>query len=141
MPVKRISPLEAKTLVDEGHIYVDVRSVPEFEQGHPVGARNAPLMHMGGGGMSPNPDFVGVMSRAFPKDARLVVGCKSGGRSQRAAMLLEAAGFTNLVEMKGGFGGETDAMGRVVDKGWAAAGLPVSSAAEPGATWQELKAK
>lgn len=141
MAVKRISPTEAQALVESGYLYVDVRSVPEYAQGHPAGARNVPLMHLGGAGMSPNPDFVAVMERAFPRDAKLVLGCKAGGRSQRAAMLLEAAGFTNLMEMKGGFSGESDSMGRVVDKGWAASGLPVSTTPEAGATWDELKAK
>src|SRR5437868_3098876 len=103
MAVKRISPTEASELLGQGYTYVDVRSVPEYEQGHPAGAVNAPLMHFGPGGMSPNPEFVAVMQKAFPRDARLVVGCKSGGRSQRAAMMLEAAGFTGLVEMRGGW--------------------------------------
>src|SRR5438132_10758352 len=103
MAVKRISPAEAKALMDAGYIYLDVRSIPEYEQGHPAGAHNAPLMHMGRGGMAPNPEFVQVVSKAYPKDTKMVLGCKSGGRSQRAAMLLEGAGFTNLVEMRGGF--------------------------------------
>ena len=141
MAVKRISSQEAKDLVDQGYVYLDVRSVPEYAEGHPAGAHNAPLMHMGPGGMSPNGEFLSVVSKAYPKDAKLVVGCKSGGRSQRAAMMLEGAGFTNLVEMKGGFGGESDGMGRVVDKGWVAAGLPVDKAATPGGTWDELKKK
>ena len=124
----------------EGYLYLDVRSVPEFQQGHPAGAKNAPLLHMGSGGMSPNGEFVAVVSASFPKDARLVLGCKSGGRSQRAAMLLEAAGFSNLVEMRGGWSGESDMMGRIVEQGWQALGLPTATIPVPGATWDELKA-
>ena len=141
MAVKRISPQEANTLLGQGYTYVDVRSVPEYEQGHPQGAVNAPLMHMGPGGMSPNQEFLGVVSAAFPKDAKLVVGCKSGGRSQRAAMMLEAAGFTQLVEMRGGWGGETDQMGRVVEKGWQTLNLPSETTATPGGSWDELRKK
>ena len=141
MAVKRISPREANALLSQGYTYLDVRSVPEYQQGHPTGAHNAPVMHMGAGGMSPNPEFVQVVERAYPKDAKLVLGCKSGMRSQRAAMMLEGAGFTNLVEMRGGMGGEADQMGRTVEMGWAAEGFPVEAAATAGGSWEELKKK
>ena len=140
MAVKRISPAEAQALMAAGYLYIDVRSVPEFADGHPQGARNVPLAHAGAGGqMSPNPDFAVVMEARFARDAMLVIGCRSGARSQRAAMMLEAAGFVNLVEMRGGMMGEMDGMGRAVDKGWAAVGLPVARVAEAGASWEELK--
>ena len=64
MTVKRVSPEEAKKLIDdEGYVYVDVRSLPEFEAGHPTGAYNVPLMHQGPAGMTPNPDFMAVMEK------------------------------------------------------------------------------
>lgn len=141
MAVKRITPKEANELMAQGYLYLDVRSIPEYEQGHPTGAYNAPLLHMGGGGMSPNGEFVAVISKAFPRDAKLVLGCKSGGRSQRAAMMLEAAGFTQLVEMKGGWGGEQDQYGRVVEAGWSTLQLPSEKSATAGGTWDELKKK
>ena len=134
MAVKRISPTEASALLGQGYRYVDVRSVPEYEQGHPRGAVNAPVLHMGPGGMAPNPDFLAVMQRAFTVDDKLVIGCKSGGRSQRAAMMLEAVGFKDLVEMRGGFSGEGG------EKGWSALGLP-SETATPGGSWEELRKK
>lgn len=141
MAFKRISPEEAHRLMTEqGYTYVDVRSVMEFEQGHPAGARNVPIAHAGPGGMSENRDFLAVMAANFPTDAKLVLGCKSGVRSQRAAMMLEAIGFTQLVEMRGGMSGEADMMGRLVEKGWAALGLPMASRAQPGASWAELSA-
>ncbi len=139
MAVKRITPTEAKSLLEQGYTYLDVRSMPEYEAGHPAGAKNAPLMHRGPAGMAPNPEFMAVVQANFPKDAKLVVWCQSGGRSQRAAMMLEGAGFTNLVEMRGGWGGEMDGAGRVVEKGWAALGLP-SEKATAGGSWNELKA-
>ena len=60
METKRISPAEAKALLDEGYVYVDVRSIPEFDAGHPRGAYNVPLNHQGPNGMQPNPDFLAV---------------------------------------------------------------------------------
>ena len=62
-----------------------------YQQGHPTGAHNVPLMHQGSGGMAPNPEFVAVVEANYARDAKIVVGCKSGGRSQRAAMMLKPA--------------------------------------------------
>ena len=54
MTFKRVSPAEAAKLVDEeGYQFIDVRSVPEFDAGHPKGAFNVPLNHAGPAGMTP----------------------------------------------------------------------------------------
>jgi rhodanese-related sulfurtransferase len=137
---KTVSPQQARELMEkEGYVYVDVRSVPEFEAGHPAGAYNVPLMDMGPAGMTPNPDFLEVMQRSFPKDAKLMVACKAGGRSARAAAMLESAGFTQVVDQRAGFEGKPDASGRV-EPGWRPAGLPVTREAAPGRDYQSLKA-
>jgi rhodanese-related sulfurtransferase len=125
--MKRISPKEAKALQDGGWTYLDVRSEGEFENSHPAGAINIPLLHAGAAGMSPNPDFMRVVETVLPKDAKIVVGCLSGGRSLRAAQMLEAAGYQNVVDQRAGFGGAKDPMGKVIEPGWAAANLPVES--------------
>ena len=138
MSVKRVPPSEAKRLLDAGWRYVDVRSIPEFEAGHPDGAYNVPLMHfLPGRGMSPNPDFLDVLVRRFAKDDKLIMGCKTGGRSLRAAELLAAQGFSSVVDMQGGYEGEKDALGRTLVPGWKDSGLPVASAAA-GRTYEEL---
>ncbi|MCC6649250.1 MAG: rhodanese-like domain-containing protein [Polyangiaceae bacterium] len=140
MSVRRVMPKEAESLLAEGYVYVDVRSVPEFEESHPAGAYNAPLMHAGPGGMTPNPEFLAAMQRAFPVDARLLLGCRSGARSLRAAEALAAAGYTDLVDLQTGFDGNRDGFGRVVAAGWRDAGLPVESG--PGARgWATLSGK
>src|SRR5262245_16291244 len=106
MAVKRIAPEEARDLIDkDGYVYLDVRSVPEFAAGHPTGAYNVPLLDMGPGGMVDNPDFLKVVEKNFEKGAKLVVGCKAGGRSARAAALLERAGYTNVVDQRNGYDG------------------------------------
>ena len=46
--VKRVTPPEASTLLGEGWVYLDVRSIPEFDDGHPPGAANVPLLHFQG---------------------------------------------------------------------------------------------
>ena len=141
MSVKRVSPEEAKKLMDEGYVYLDVRSIPEFEQGHPEGAFNIPLLHMTAGGMQPNPDFVSVVTATFPKDTKLVIGCRSGGRSLKAADQLVGAGYTDVIDQKAGFAGAADQFGRMTDPGWQPKGLPVATAAKPGHSYQELAQK
>src|SRR5580700_7215495 len=103
--IKRVSPTEASAKLAEGWTYVDVRTAQEFEAGHPPGAVNVPVMLAGGAGMTPNPDFLPVMSAAFAKDAKIVVGCKAGGRSQRAAQMLAGAGFTSIEDQRAGWDG------------------------------------
>jgi rhodanese-related sulfurtransferase len=139
MSVKRVSPEEARALMEkEGYVYVDVRSVPEFEAGHPAGAFNVPIANMGPGGMMPNAEFLAVMEKSFPREARLVIGCKSGGRSARAASLLEQAGFTSVVDQRAGYDGAPLPAGGL-EPGWRPKGLPSSTAAAPDRTYDALR--
>ncbi|HEY2729400.1 MAG TPA: rhodanese-like domain-containing protein [Polyangia bacterium] len=138
---KRVVPKEAAALLAEGWAYLDVRSIPEFDDGHPVGSANIPLLHLHNGRMAPNPDFQRVVEASFAKDAKIVVGCKSGGRSLQAATLMESAGYTNVVDMRGGYHGERDGFGRVGVAGWAAEGLPVETTAAPEKTYETLAQK
>jgi len=140
MPVKRVLAEVAADLLAQGYSYVDVRSVPEFDAGHPAGAYNVPLVHkLPGRPPMPNPEFEAILEKHFPKDAKLVLGCATGGRSLRAAEMLMASGWTEVVEFAGGMEGARDPYGRVVAKGWRESGLPVE-ARTPGRSWEELKA-
>ena len=141
MPVRRVSPEQARDLVEkEGYVYVDVRSVPEFSAGHAEGAVNVPLLHAGSFGMSPNHEFMDVMDKAFPRDAKLVLGCRSGSRSLQAANILQSVGFTNVVDQRGGFEGSGGFFGHG-EPGWRQKGLPVSRQAPPENTWDGVKAR
>lgn len=124
---KRVSPNEAKALLDEGYAYIDVRTPEEFAGGHPEGAYNVPI----------GDQLVTSMERLWggDKSARVVIGCLAGGRSLRAAMALEAAGWTNVVDQRAGWGGAGG------EAGWAASGLPVSAQPLPGRSWNEIAAK
>jgi len=129
MPIKQAEPPEAhETLkANPDAIYLDVRTEPEFAQGHPAGAINVPVVFIKGPGqMELNANFLPVVSGTLPHDKKLIVGCLSGGRSQRACELLEAAGYTDLTNVRGGFGGARDASGQVVVTGWRDTGLPVA---------------
>jgi rhodanese-related sulfurtransferase len=138
MYVNRVSPDEALELMhSRGWKYVDVRSVPEFEQGHPQGAYNVPLAHMGPEGSAANPDFLPVMERRFPRDAGLIVGCRTANRAEYAVVMLLRAGYTNVVIQRAGFLGTRDFFGRS-DPGWGRRDLPSSLVAEPGRSWADL---
>ncbi|MBS2012366.1 MAG: rhodanese-like domain-containing protein [Deltaproteobacteria bacterium] len=113
----RISPAEAYAkMKDEGFTYVDVRTPEEFEEGHPEGARNVPI----------DESFVVEMAKAFPRDAKIIVGCKAGGRSARAARELETAGFTNVLDQRAGWDGVRGSFGEIVEPGWSRCDLPKS---------------
>jgi len=142
--MKNVTAAEAHTLQQQGYTYVDIRSSPEFESGHPEGAVNVPLIEVDedSGQMLPNPDFVRVMQANFPNDAKLLLGCQSGGRSARAVQILATFGFANISNVTGGFGGARDPMsGRVIDPGWAGSGLPVEMTTPPGHGYKDLAAK
>jgi rhodanese-related sulfurtransferase len=122
--IKPVTPEEAAELLKAGHVYVDVRSEPEFEAGHPEGALNVPLLNAGPVGLVPNPEFLAVMESAFGKDEALVIGCKAGGRSKRAAEMLAQAGFSRISDQIAGFDAGKDAFGRAIP-GWSRTALPV----------------
>jgi rhodanese-related sulfurtransferase len=141
MPEK-IGPKEAQQrIANDGYVYVDVRTVGEFDAGHPAGAYNAPLMIDGPSGRGPNAKMVAAIEGAFAKDQKLVVGCLAGGRAMRAAEMLEGAGFTRVAVQRAGWGGVTDPFGRVTEAGWQAEGLPSATKPEPGRAWNDLEAK
>ncbi|MCK6547231.1 rhodanese-like domain-containing protein [Myxococcota bacterium] len=73
-------------------LLVDVREVHEYrgELGHIQGAELVPLA------------TVAEAASRWDKDRELVVVCRSGGRSGRAAAMLAANGFTRVANMVGG---------------------------------------
>ena len=141
MEIKRIAPEEAKQLLEsqEGFIYLDVRTVPEFDAGHVPGAKNIPVMEPDSSGrMQLNPRFVEVVQANFGKVAKCITGCQMGGRSMKAAQLLSQAGFSNVVDMRGGFRGEADAAGQISYPGWSLRGFPISRDSAPEDRYQHL---
>jgi rhodanese-related sulfurtransferase len=130
MPIKQQVPPDAyETLKSNPDaLYLDVRTEGEFAAGHPNGAINIPVVFMKGAGkMEVNPDFLEVAEKVIARDKKLVVGCMVGGRSQRACEMLEDAGYKDLTNVVGGFGGQRDSSGQVVVPGWKDAGLPVTT--------------
>jgi len=103
--MSKLSPVEVKNRVSmesEKVCFVDVRSEDEFKSGHPTGAICVPL------------DRIECGTAELPKDKLVILSCQSGRRSARAKDLLREKGYSNLVEMEGGF------------SAWTASGLPVN---------------
>jgi rhodanese-related sulfurtransferase len=117
--MKQVGPKEAQALLDAGWVYLDVRTPEEFQRGRPAGAVNVPFALAGPKGMAPNPAFVAQVEAQLGKGKKIVCGCQAGGRSAKATAALVAAGFTELVDQRAGFGGNGQ------EPGWEAAGLPV----------------
>ena len=85
--------------------------------------------------MSPNSGFLTKISDAMTKanldkNSEVIVICRSGDRSARAADLLSNAGYTKVYSVVDGFEGdmgkEGEAKGRRAVNGWKNAGLPWS---------------
>ncbi|KAL6770169.1 hypothetical protein ACKKBG_A33875 [Auxenochlorella protothecoides x Auxenochlorella symbiontica] len=113
----KVSVQEAAKLSEEGkYTYLDVRTEKEFAASHPKGASNIQWAFAGDSGFTPNPDFVSEVKAAYDNlDTPLLIACQAGRRSAAAAAALEAAGYTQLKDVEGGFGA------------WTAAGLPTES--------------
>ena len=139
MTIKQITVQQAQQQQIAGATYLDVRSIPEFQQGHPPGAVNVPLLHLDPhtGQMQPNPEFLDVVKANLPPETPVLVGCKMGGRSQKAAELLASAGFQDVTNVQGGWGGAP----QLGHTGWVQAGLPVETAADPAREYQALHKK
>src|SRR6516162_858521 len=126
MPIKQVEPPQAYEILqgNPAAIYVDVRTEEEFAQGHPTAAINIPVVFLKPGvAPQPNYSFLVVAQKILPQDKKLVVGCMAGGRSQRACEILEQAGYSDLTNVRGGFGGARDPAGTIIVVGWRDAGL------------------
>lgn len=79
-----------RSVVDDDTQFIDVREPNEVAAGTLSGAVNVPLSEL--------PNRIGELD---PK-RRVVLLCRSGGRSTMAAQALTAAGFTDVVNLAGG---------------------------------------
>ena len=88
MGIKQTSVTAAHEAMEQDPtlVYLDVRTAREFEQGHPPGALNVPVAFVDPGAPArPNEAFLDVVRRHVPQETKVLVGCQSGVRSQRAA--------------------------------------------------------
>lgn len=137
MTIKHITVQQAHQEQAQGARYLDVRSIPEFEGGHPEGAFNVPLMHADPQTrqMQPNGEFLAVVRANFPLDAPIVIGCQMGGRSAKAAEILSNAGYQQVTNVLGGYGGAP----QFGHAGWVQAGLPIETTTGADRTYESLR--
>jgi len=93
LPLERFEPLGVRPLTDlEPDAFVlDVRTRAEYEAGHFPGAVQ---IHAG---------QLYTQLERIPRERRVLVHCQSGVRSVGAASLLRAHGFTDVLELEGGY--------------------------------------
>lgn len=71
-------------------IIIDTREPFEYAESHVEGAINIPPMEFMSGS-------VPRQLAGTPKDTQIIVYCRTGQRSNTCSMMLQTAGFTNLV--------------------------------------------
>lgn len=89
--MKSFTALEVETLLNEGEELniIDVRETEEVAEGKIPGAVNIPL------------GLVEFRMHELEKTKEYIIVCRSGGRSGRAAQLLDSHGF-QVINMSGG---------------------------------------
>ncbi|CAD6261276.1 unnamed protein product [Miscanthus lutarioriparius] len=68
-----------------------------------VGVAAASDLIRSGAGTEKNTQFIAQVAADFDKEDNIVVGCKSGVRSELACADLMAAGFRNVKNIEGGY--------------------------------------
>ena len=72
-------------------VWIDVRSAEEYAADHIDGDANVPLATLD----------AASLAATYGKDAELMLYCRSGNRAGQAQEILQAAGFTNVVNAGG----------------------------------------
>ena len=90
---RNITAEDARKIMDseEGYVILDVRTQAEYDEGHIPGAV-----------LIPNTEIEDRAEKELPdKDQLILVYCRSGNRSKKAAQALAALGYTNIREFGG----------------------------------------
>lgn len=87
-PQHQLTGAEARRLVGDGALLVDVRSPKEFAQGHLPGAVNVPI-----------DDFEEHVGELLAEHRPLVLYCAAGVRCNKAARMLEEAGSRQVHQL------------------------------------------
>jgi hydroxyacylglutathione hydrolase len=90
IPQRTVSAVAADLAAGSVQV-VDVRGATEYAAGHLKGVPNIPL------------GYLTEHLAELPTSTPLVLHCQGGGRSAIAASVLSARGFTNVINMSGGY--------------------------------------
>lgn len=92
--IKEVSCDEAMALLGK-RVVLDVREYDEFSAGHLPGAINIPRGVL---------EFkIGMVPEAAPRDAALLIYCRTSGRAALSAVQLHRLGYSDVISMGGGF--------------------------------------
>jgi rhodanese-related sulfurtransferase len=122
------SPEAYKMIMDDPSktFMIDVRTRPEYEfVGHPdlaSGVPNIPLVFYDD--WRPNENFVSDVEARYPKEATILIICRSGHRAETAAWMLLKGGYQNVYFVADSFEGALDSSGHRTIDGWKNSGLP-----------------
>ncbi|WP_319584330.1 rhodanese-like domain-containing protein [uncultured Pseudodesulfovibrio sp.] len=94
---------QAELVADPDILVLDIRTPPEFAEGHIQGARNIDFM---------SADFAKRLEKLDP-NAKYLVYCRSGNRSAQAMKTFARLGFNRIIHMSRGI------------KDWQGQGLPL----------------
>ena len=101
--IQHVTPKEAWELTQQGTLLVDVRETDEVSQKRYDTSR---YLHLA---LSTLPENFSQI----PANEKVIIGCRSGVRSQKAIAFLLSQGYTNLANLEGGI------------IAWEEAGLPI----------------
>ena len=85
--------LSGYLLAEEKFFLLDVRTEEEFQAGHIQGAQWFPRGKL---------EYY-IQERIKDPDSKIVLYCRTGGRSALATLTLKDMGYRNVVDLKGGF--------------------------------------
>ena len=91
--ISEIDASDARTLAGDGTLFVDVRERDEWEEGHLPGA-----VHVPRGFLESR-----IEQLAPEREAPILVYCAGGSRSAFATKTLQELGYTNVVNLAGGY--------------------------------------
>ena len=102
-----ITPVEVYEIItnDEDYIILDVRTQDEYNEGHLDKALLIPV------------DELEKVVDVLPKEKPIIVYCRSGGRSRKAAEILVENGFSKIYDMGGILGWQEEGFPVIIEEG------------------------
>ena len=90
---KPVTIEQAETQLSKGAQLLDVRTKEEWDEGHLKGATRVSIS---------DKEFIEKVKKTMDPKKPVLVYCRSGGRSERAAKQLREAGFVTVFDLDGG---------------------------------------
>ncbi len=89
-----LSVQQGKEMIDRGEVFIlDVRTREEYNESHIIGSTLIPVQELD------------IRFKELPLDKKILVYCRTGGRSVTASEILVKNGFDQIYNMQGGITG------------------------------------